>query len=127
LIFEEDFRLAIEELIQEDFGYLAVQSISPEEVLLRMTGGDKLKIIDVRTPGEYQMGHIPGVVLLPLETLARDAPGEIKKDDEIIVYCQAGVRSRRAARMLTLMGYRNVLDMGGILDWTKVGGPVVTD
>jgi rhodanese-related sulfurtransferase len=128
LIFEDDFRLAIDELLNDNIGTLKIPVILPEEVLKRMNQGERLNLIDVRTPNEYKTGHIPGALSIPLSTISEnDHSGlGLDKDDEIIVYCQGGIRSRRAARILILMGYRNVKDMGGILDWTKVGGQVVT-
>jgi rhodanese-related sulfurtransferase len=128
LIFEEDFRLAIEELLEKDSYSLDIKTISAEEVLERMKKGERLNLIDVRTPEEYRMGHIPGSVLIPLSTLQEGGFEGINlnKGAEIIVYCQGGVRSRRAARILRLVGFRNVKDMGGILDWSQRGGPIVS-
>ena len=70
-------------------------------------------LVDVRTPEEYASGHIPGSVNWPLERLALfDLQG-----DRICTYCHSGARSARAAAALTAMGYDDVQNIGGILDW----------
>ncbi len=71
LIFEEDFRLAIEELLQGPQASFDVSSIAPEEVLERMNRAERLTIIDVRTQQEYASGHIPGAMLLPLAEIQK--------------------------------------------------------
>ena len=71
-------------------------------------------LLDVRTAREYQEGHIPGSVNLPLQAL--DNAEEIieNADTPIFVYCQSGVRSRQAVSVLQYMGYSNVTNIGGI-------------
>lgn len=126
LIFEEDFRAAIEELLRRDSGSSVRPAISPEDVLRRMNQGEKLILVDVRTPQEYASGHIPRAISLPLSSIQSSGANiNWNSDEEIIVYCQGGVRSRSAARMLYLMGYTNVKDMGGIVEWSQINGPVV--
>lgn len=72
-------------------------------------------LIDVRSPQEYRMGHIPGSRNVPLETVAR---WTAEKDTPVYVYCQSGGRSRRAAKILRKNGFTNVTDLGGIVYWT---------
>lgn len=75
-------------------------------------------LIDVRTPGEYTMGHIGGANLLPLDTLNEQSAAALAdKDAAVIVYCQSGARSAYAASQLAAMGYKNVFDLGGIFSW----------
>jgi len=71
-------------------------------------------LIDVRSPGEFAGGHIPGSINLPIQALqhAEDQLGD--PDAPIYVYCQSGARSSRAARLLGVMGYSQVTDLGGI-------------
>lgn len=75
-------------------------------------------VVDVRTSQEYAAGHIPGAVNLPLEAIGT---GEISllpdKDQTILVYCRSGRRSQEAAGRLAELGYRGIVEIGGILDW----------
>lgn len=75
-------------------------------------------ILDVRSEAEYEQGHIPDAVLLPLDTIEEGELVELpEKDQTILVYCRSGVRSKIAARILDRMGYTNVFEFGGILEW----------
>ena len=71
-------------------------------------------LLDVRTPGEYKGGHIPGSKNVPLNKLEKVSSVARNKDAEVYVYCQSGARSRQAASMLQSMGYSNVNNIGGI-------------
>ena len=94
------------------------QMISYKEAKQMMDGQKDSLILDVRTEDEYERGHIPQAVLLPLDTIEEDASSELpKKDQTILVYCRSGVRSKIAARILDAMGYTNVYEFGGILEW----------
>ena len=75
-------------------------------------------IIDVRELDEYEEGHIINSINIPLSIIGSisDIP-EINKDSKIIVYCRSGNRSKSAQSRLNSLGYTNVYDMGGILDW----------
>lgn len=75
---------------------------------------DRAVLLDVRTPGEYREGHIPGSKNIPLQTL--DETQEIieNKDTPIFVHCLSGGRSRQATAILQQMGYSNVKNIGGI-------------
>ena len=82
-------------------------------------------VIDVRRQDEYDSGHIPGAVCIPNETIGTEPPAGLEDKDQIIlVYCRSGRRSKEAAQKLADMGYRNVYEFGGILDWT---GDIVTE
>lgn len=71
-------------------------------------------LLDVRTPSEYEEGHIPGSFNLPLQRIDR-APGILENPDApLFVYCRSGNRSRQATAFLQQMGYRNVTNIGGI-------------
>jgi len=75
-------------------------------------------ILDVRTADEFQTGHIPGAVLMPVNQIREMAGYLIPDWDQIIlVYCRSGARSNDAALILVELGYRAVYDFGGILDW----------
>lgn len=91
--------------------------ITPREAQEMMASGDAL-ILDVRTPEEFDAGHIPGAVPLPDYEIKDKAESVLTdKGQTILVYCQAGGRSQKAARELLEMGYMNVYDFGGIADW----------
>ena len=79
---------------------------------------EKPIVVDVRSLEEYNEGHIPNAISVPLETIENEAETKLKnKDDLILVYCRSGRRSREAALRLIKKGYRNVIDFGGIQDW----------
>lgn len=71
-------------------------------------------LLDVRTPGEYRGGHIPGSKNVPLGSIEKVSSVARNKDAEVYVYCQSGARSRQAASILKHMGYNNVNNIGGI-------------
>jgi rhodanese-related sulfurtransferase len=88
--------------------------ITPEEAL-RM----EPLYLDVRTQEEYDGGHIPSAVLLPVDEVAESAETVLPDNGKVIfVYCRTGARSERASKTLLDMGYTNVYDLGGIVDWT---------
>ena len=75
-------------------------------------------IIDARTQEEYDQGHIPGAILIPEYEIATRAEKELNdKDQLILVYCRSGRRSKIAAEELVNLGYTNVKEFGGIIDW----------
>ncbi len=77
------------------------------------------KLVDVRTPEEYEEEHIEGALLIPdyeIENLAESKLPD--KDEKILVYCRSGSRSKAAAKKMIEMGYTDVHDLGGIMNWT---------
>ena len=92
--------------------------ISMEEAKKMMELDDGHVIVDVRTEEEYSSGHIPGAICIPNETIYKDRPSALPDLDQVIlIYCRSGNRSKRSARMLYEMGYTNVYEFGGIIDW----------
>ena len=84
----------------------------------KMMETQKVIVVDVRTLEEYNEGHIPNAISVPLETIENKAEAKLKnKDDLILVYCRSGRRSREAALKLIEKGYTNGIDFGGIQDW----------
>ena len=76
-------------------------------------------IVDVRRQDEYDSGHIPGAILIPNESISTEQPEALPDPDQIIlVYCRSGRRSKEAAQKLADIGYTNVFEFGGIIDWT---------
>ena len=92
-------------------------ALSPEEAKARMDANPDLILLDVRTQAEYDEGHIPGAVCLPSEMIVADMPFPFGKDAEILVYCFSGQRSAEAAKNLRGMGFTNVSNFDGIMDW----------
>lgn len=94
------------------------QLISPKQAKELMDTQDNVLVLDVRAPEEYAQGHIPNATLIPDYELAERAQNELPdKAQTILVYCRSGRRSAGAAQQLVKMGYENVKDFGGILDW----------
>ena len=94
------------------------QKITAEQAKARMDSGDEIVILDVRTQDEFNAGHIAGAILIPNETILDEQPALLPDlDAEILVYCRSGNRSAQAAKKLIAMGYTNVYDFGGIIDW----------
>ena len=76
-------------------------------------------ILDVRRPDEYAEGHIPGAINLPNEEIGASEISELPdKAQLILVYCRSGRRSKEASEKLVKLGYTNIVEFGGILDWT---------
>jgi adenylyltransferase/sulfurtransferase len=91
--------------------------ISVVELKQRLDRGDKVRIIDVREPNEYQINRIAGSELIPLGELPRRY-AELDPNEELIMQCKIGGRSARAADFLRSVGFKKVLNLkGGILDW----------
>ena len=75
-------------------------------------------ILDVRRPDEFNEKHIPGAINVPNETIGdEDIPALPDKDQLILVYCRSGNRSKQAAEKLVKLGYTNITEFGGIIDW----------
>ena len=95
-----------------------VTTITAEKAYEMMQSGDDLTIVDVRTEEEYAEGHIEGAIVIPNETIGTEEIEELSdKDATLLIYCRSGRRSAQAAQKLVDLGYTNVYDFGGIIDW----------
>jgi sulfur-carrier protein adenylyltransferase/sulfurtransferase len=93
------------------------------ELKQRLDRGDKLRVIDVREPNEYQINRIPGSELIPLGDIPKRYT-ELDPNEEIVVQCKMGGRSAKAADFLRSVGFKHVLNLkGGILDWVDKVDP----
>ena len=94
------------------------QQISQEEAKEMMDTQDVI-ILDVREQDEYDSGHIPGAVLLPVNSIDETRAAQVipTKDTTVLVYCRSGNRSRTASARLAGLGYTQVYEFGGIRDW----------
>ncbi len=94
------------------------KQISPSEAKERLESEQNIVLLDVRTKEEYVESHIPGSILIPVEMLVSVYEDQLSdKNTTIIVYCRSGRRSAIAAQTLVDLGYKNVYDLGGIIDW----------
>ena len=92
--------------------------ISGEDAYLLMQNESDYAIIDARTEEEFSQGHIKNAILIPEYEIAEKAPSLLpNKDQLILVYCRSGRRSKIAAQALADLGYVNVKEFGGIIDW----------
>ncbi|MCX7709474.1 MAG: rhodanese-like domain-containing protein [Clostridia bacterium] len=97
---------------------LSYKNIKPEEAKKRLDRETGIILLDVRTLEEYQEKHIPNSLLIPVDVIEKEAPAKLtNKEAEIFVYCRSGRRSVAAAEALVKMGYSNVYNLGGIIDW----------
>ena len=101
------------------------RQISMEEAVTMMAQETGYIILDVRRPEEFAAGHIPNAINVANETIGTaEIPELPDKDQLIMVYCRSGRRSKEASEKLVLLGYTNIVEFGGILDWK---GEIVTD
>lgn len=102
-----------------------IKRVPPDTVAVLLQKKDSLGILllDVRTPEEYQEGHLPGAILIPVQVLETQIEQIAEyKDRPVIVYCRSGNRSRTASRILADHGFTLIYDMdGGIRKWR---GPI---
>lgn len=98
---------------------LGYVQITGEEAMTMMAEQEDYVILDVRTPEEFAEKHIVGAVNIPNEEID-EAPIEMLPDLDqlILVYCRSGNRSKQASEKLVKLGYTNVYEFGGIIDWT---------
>ena len=93
-------------------------NITAEEAKQIMDTEEGYIILDVRTQEEYDEGHIPGAIVISHEEIKEKAEEVLPdKDQLILVYCRSGRRSKIAAEALAALGYTNIKEFGGIIDW----------
>lgn len=95
------------------------KKITAAEAKEMMDQDESILILDVRTEEEFNSGHIEGAILLPDYEIADQAVAVLNdKAATILVYCRSGQRSAGAVKTLNKLGYTNIIDFGGINDWT---------
>ena len=95
--------------------YMNITAQEAKEIMDTQTG---YVILDTRTQEEFAEGHIPGAILIPYDEVMEKAEGILTdKDQLILVYCRSGRRSKLAAADLVTLGYTNIKEFGGIIDW----------
>ena len=101
------------------------QSVSAQEAKKLMDESEGYIILDVRTKEEFDSGHIKGATLISDDQIGKLAEIMLRDKDQLIfVYCRSGRRSKNASAELASMGYSNIIEFGGIIDWPY---EVVTD
>ena len=95
----------------------AYHKLSAEEAY-EMMASQEVVVVDVRTREEYDVGHIENAVLVPNESIGSEMPEALPdKEATLLIYCRSGRRSKEAAQKLLSLGYQNVYDFGGVIDW----------
>ena len=101
------------------------RQVNAEEAAAMMEEESDYIILDVRTAEEYREKRIPGAINIPNETIGTEDIPELPDIEQLIlVYCRSGNRSKQASEKLVKQGYTNIVEFGGINDWTgeTVGG-----
>ena len=95
------------------------QQITQQEAKVMMDTQDVI-ILDVREQSEYDAGHIPGAILLPVGTITKESAAAVipELDSVVLVYCRSGNRSKTASKVLVELGYTNIYEFGGINTWS---------
>ena len=94
------------------------RQISMDEAVTMMSQETEYIILDVRRPDEFAAGHIPNAINVPNESIGKAKILELPdKNQLIMVYCRSGRRSKEASEKLVKLGYTNIVEFGGILDW----------
>ena len=105
-------------LVSEKGEKTMYEQITPEEAKKIMDSGEEHIILDTREQDEFDEGHIPGAILIPYTEIENKAEEMLPdKDAQILVYCRSGRRSKIASESLAKLGYTNVKEFGGIIDW----------
>lgn len=94
------------------------RQISMSEAIPMMEKEKNYIILDVRRPDEFAEKHIPGAINIPNEIIGTEEIKELpNKKQLILVYCRSGNRSKQASEKLVKLGYTNIVEFGGIIDW----------
>lgn len=95
-----------------------IKYVSMDDIVQIMNENEDYIILDVRTFEEYNEGHIPNAVCIPNETINEEVVNKLpNKEQLILIYCRSGSRSKQAANKLKDLGYTNLIEFGGIIDW----------
>lgn len=95
-----------------------IKYVSMDEIVQIMNENSNYIILDVRSMQEYNEGHIPNAICIPNETISEDIINKLpNKEQLILIYCRSGNRSKQAAQKLKNLGYTNLIEFGGIIDW----------
>ena len=97
---------------------VTIKYVSMDEIEEIMEQNEGYIILDVRTIEEYNDGHIPSAICIPNETIDENVVNKLpNKEQLILIYCRSGNRSKQATKKLENLGYTNLIEFGGIIDW----------
>lgn len=98
---------------------ISYKTITSEEAFNMMENNLDVLILDVRSKEEYETGHIANSINIPVNEIGNKFKEEVTEDlnKTILVYCRSGARAKQASELLVDLGYKNVIDFGGILNW----------
>lgn len=101
--------------------YRHKENITIKEMLEILKTNSNAVLLDVRSSQEYIEGHIRGSINIPVYDIEKQAKNKLNKDSIIIVYCSAGIRSKRAIQILEKLGYENLYNVEGGIEnlWMK--------
>ena len=103
-------------ILEETMTYTQIAQERAKELMASETN---YLIVDVRRQDEFDEGHIPGAICIPNESIGDERPEALPDLEQLLlVYCRSGRRSKEAAQKLADLGYTNIYEFGGILDWT---------
>lgn len=96
----------------------SIRYVSMNDIVEIMEQNENYIILDVRTIEEYNEGHIPNAICIPNETIDESVTEKLTdKNQLILIYCRSGNRSKQATEKLKNLGYTNLVEFGGIIDW----------
>ncbi len=98
-----------------------VTEIDSETLQSRLSNGDDLLLVDVRTPSEVAQGALPNAIHIPMAVIPVRV-GELPRDRELVIYCRSGARSYHTCQFLAQQGFENAVNLrGGIIAWARHG------
>lgn len=101
------------------------RTVSPAEVEEKLARGEEIFVVDVRSPREFRLGHIPGAILLPSDQFGDRYHRELDREDAVILVCERGLTSEAAAGYLASLGFTDVATMAGGM--SAYSGPIEGD
>lgn len=100
------------------------KAVQASDVLGEVEAGEA-RLIDVREKDEFETGHAPRAELIPVGDIVNGKLDESDKGKKLYLYCRSGNRAGQALSALKSQGYANVVNLGGLSDWSSMGGEIV--
>jgi len=97
-----------------------IKKLSHQQAIEAMLNDSSIVLVDVRTPQEFNEGHVSGAINIPLDTIETSFESQFQdKNVQLFIICRSGNRSAQAAVMLQKLGYTDITDIGGIINWPQ--------